>query len=379
MASSCSERIDINLDSQSGKLVVNAFISTEPSQQTVWLSQSSPYFAGLSAVQHITGASVWINDERLTPNDTAPGQYLTRTDFSVAEGALAQLRVEYDFNGDGEPEVFTAEETMPHNVQLDEIRIAPIMDTSRYVSPFGIAAVFHRNMADECFSGDFLYCASDGRRHNMSRYIGDYGADNIPYGTFDERAIFTFMIGGDTILQDNGDTLSMCPFDTVLMRINSLPKFTLTYLHAAVSEAYGSNPMFGGPPANVPTNIKGDNVIGCLALRNPSGWKSVTLPMNLKTLDGTWVAQDGSGTKITIDENGTATYANGEKKGEIYFEGVVIDAGIRGFYEPSNSTALVALPLRKFQMMSYREFVEKVNPDDSDTWITWRRERRSFF
>ncbi len=317
LAASCSERIDISTGTQTPRLIVNAFVSAEPSQQTVWLAKTASYFGG-APTPAVTGARVWIDGVELMPNDTAPGQYLTPVGFHGTEGQPCSLRVLCDVNGDGVEEEFTATENMRHNVRLDTlVMVAFGLDTSKYIPPFTINAVFYRSMEDDYFSADMYY-----NSRNLCRGITNYGAGEIPYGVYGERVVFNLSTGGVAKDMGNGDTLQLCPFDTLRIRLYSIPKSTYTYIHSAGEEVRGGNPMFSGPPANVETNIKGEGaVIGCFALRNPSEWRSVILPMNVKTLEGTWTAQDGSGVQISINGD-SATYINGANSGKVYFSGV---------------------------------------------------------
>ncbi len=360
---SCTERIDISPGNHSPRLVVNAFISTEPSQQAVWLSKSVPYFGG-TPIPAVTNAQVWIDGVLLTPNDTAPGQYITPAGFRGTAGQPCSLRVLYDLDGDGLQEEFTAQDTMRHDVSLDSLIIAVFgVDTGKYRPPFTISAKATRNVADDNFCIDMYY----GNR-NMSRSVSDFGAGSVPYGLYREKITFSITTGGTNRVMSVGDTMRLCPFDTIRIKLHSIPKIMLTYISSADRETGGRNPMFGGPPANVETNLRG-GALGCFGLRNASGWRSIVLPMNVKTLDDTWNAKDGSGRQIAVS-NGTATYANGADRGAVYFSGVQVDKNIRGFWAGKGGEFL-STPAQ-FKMVNYNEF------EDLSTGVGWLREKKSF-
>ena len=345
LAASCTERIDISTGTQSTKLVISAFISSEKSRQSVWISKTVPYFGGAEA-QGVDDALVFIDGVALTPSDSTAGEYCTADSFSVAEGQSCTLRVLYDLDGDGALDEFTATEAMPSNVALDTLVLFKVgLDTGRYVPPFVLAARFARSLADNCFSADMHY----GDR-SMIRGLGSYPAANIPYGTYGDTAMFAVSVSGTVAMGEN-DTLRLCPFDTIKMRISSIPKSTLDFLQAAQQELRGGDPMFSGPPANIPTNIKGSGVVGCFALRNASGWKSAVLPMNARTLNGTWAAQDGSGRRLTITDGVAA------ENGATYFSDVRVDVALRGFWADMGRATAWGFSA-PFRMENYNEFVE---------------------
>ncbi|MDR1225367.1 MAG: DUF4249 domain-containing protein [Prevotellaceae bacterium] len=364
LTASCTERIDISTHPEAAKLVINAMMSAEPSQQTVWISKSIPYFGG-GQVQGVSDAQVRINGVLLTPDANNPGQYLTSANYSVAPGNTALLRVLYDFDGDGIPEEYTAQDVMPHKVYVDTTIIYPFgLDTGRYIPTFVIMIAAHReSLNDECASVDMYY----GNR-NMCRTVSDYSLDKIPYGLYGNDSYFTFNLPTGRTSRDmgDGDTLWLCPFDTINLRMGTISQAMYTYLNGAESETSGSSPMFSGPPANVKGNIQGPSAIGCFGMRNPGSWKSVVLPMNVKTLDNTWNATDGSGLQLSISK-GTATYSSEPNKGKVYFSGMQVDASIRGFWaqQPTGSINPV-----QFQMLSYDEFVQV------STQQTWKREKK---
>ena len=351
-AAACTERIDLLTHAQQSKLVVSANISAEPSRQTVWLSTTVPYFGGAEA-QGITSAQVSINGVPLAPCDSAAGEFHTPPDFFVPEGNTATLRILYDLNGSGTPQEFTATETMPHRVRLDTLHLFKVgLDTGVYRPPFMIMVGITRSLEDECFSAEMFY----GER-SMTRSLGDFSTGSVSHRAGEEITM-VLTSGGSTRDMGDGDTLRLAPFDTLHIRINSIPRSTLQFMESAREEMNGSDPMFSGPPANIPTNIEGDNAVGIFALHNPGNTRSVVLPMNVRTLNGTWLAQDGSGRRLAISE-GTAAL-----NGSLYFTNVEVNADIRGFW------AATSAAVERFRMENYNEFVEL----SSD--VAWQREQR---
>ena len=65
LAGACVERITIDTNNQSPKLVVISMLSTDTIRQQVTLTKTTSYFCG-DTCPTVTDAQVWINDEPLT-------------------------------------------------------------------------------------------------------------------------------------------------------------------------------------------------------------------------------------------------------------------------------------------------------------------------
>jgi hypothetical protein len=66
----------------------------------------------------------------------------------------------------------------------------------------------------------------------------------------------TYINGADCVfLQDEKPDEYLVSGDTLTLEINDIDKAFYDYLNSAQSEYWGSNPLFGGPPANVISNV----------------------------------------------------------------------------------------------------------------------------
>ncbi|MDR0712003.1 MAG: DUF4249 domain-containing protein [Prevotellaceae bacterium] len=370
LAGACVERVDIDTNSQNPKLVVMAMLTTDVAPQLVTLTQSTNFFGG-DTCPAVTGAKVWINDERLMPIDAAKGSYATRSSFTVTPGKLYKLRILYDMNNDGTDEEFWAEDVAPHAMSLLQTITTPINmdnDTSKYAPPFIISALIQRENVNENYIRVTQQYQGKKRTENLAQYV----IGSVPYGFADllpAPAISTITRSG-FLLDGQPDTVFYCPFDTVSLRLNTMSDALYRYISSAQAESRGSsNPMFGGAPANAESNIYGGNVVGCFGIYAAGKPANIVLPMNAKTLDSDseWFNLSDTTLRITIQNEGIATYCTGARKGEIYFKMANVDPNIKGFwaYRRKND----GIPDAKFEMKSYDEFW---GDTDNDKWRRWR-------
>ncbi|MDR1416340.1 MAG: DUF4249 domain-containing protein [Prevotellaceae bacterium] len=369
LACSCVERITIDTNSQNPKLIVVAMLTTDTMQQVVTITQSTNFFGG-DTCPTVSGAKVWINDEQLTLLDPGTGTYATRSNFFIVPGNRYRLRVLYDMNGDGADEEFWAEDVAPHAMSVLSTRITPInmdSDTSRYVPPFIVSALILReSVNDNDIRITQLYHGKQ-RSENLAQYT----VGSVPHGFTNlvpAPSICTITRGG-FFLDGQTDTVFYCPFDTVSVRVNSISAALARYISSAKRESNGSaNPMFGGAPANVESNINGANVMGCFGLYASGAPTHLVLPMNTKTLDGdhVWFNMRDTTLRIAIQDEGTATYLNGPLKGP-YFKITSVDARIKGFRAKN-----AAGGISEFEMKSYNEFWDIAG---NEKWMRGNRQR----
>ena len=132
---SCTEVVDIELDSTYRRLVVYGEITSDSVHHQVELSSSSDYFLNEPAPK-VSGALVELAFENglitLEENDTLPGVYLTPDAFRGIPGETYSINIgQVDVDEDGVDEVYHAESTMPGGLLLDSINL------TYFKSPFG--------------------------------------------------------------------------------------------------------------------------------------------------------------------------------------------------------------------------------------------------
>ena len=124
---SCTERIDIELDSTYRRLVVYGTVTNDSIRHQVILTASSDYFSN-QAAPSISGALVELSfngQTLLLPEiDSIPGTYESPEAFRGVCGTTYRLDIsQVDMDMNGESESYHAESTMPEGTELDTIEL----------------------------------------------------------------------------------------------------------------------------------------------------------------------------------------------------------------------------------------------------------------
>lgn len=242
--SSCTERIDIELDDTYARLVVDGAISTDTMEHVVRLSKTSSYYYNQPAPA-ITGANVSITDGHVTYHltETKPGIYKTEaTVFGIA-GNTYTLNIKLA-EAVGNHTEYSANSTIYPIAPLDSINLQfhedwaneGIWEIKCYVlEPPTVDFYRFLVLKNKTMVTDKLdeWLVSDDKFYN-----GNY-TNGLPVGYLD---------------QADGDE-AVAPGDTVGVELNNIGKDYFTFISTAQLELFGSNPMFGGPPANIAGNI----------------------------------------------------------------------------------------------------------------------------
>ena len=244
---SCTEVIEIELDSTYQRLVVYGTVTDDSLHHQVELSLSGDYFSNVPAPP-VSGALVQIESPRgiatLVEQDTLPGTYLSEEAFRGESGQPYLLHVrQVDVNGDGEEEMYMAESRIIRGARIDSLRV------SYFESPF--------------FSGYqiFLYAFDPPERNWYSFKIWKNGilltekledyfiqSDDFFNGTY----IYGLPVG---FLSDEEPEEKAVPGDTITFELNSIDQAYFQFISEAQLEIAGNNPLFSGPPANVSSNL----------------------------------------------------------------------------------------------------------------------------
>ncbi|MDL2265120.1 DUF4249 domain-containing protein [Parabacteroides sp. OttesenSCG-928-G21] len=244
---SCTERIHIETDPGDERLVVYGYITSDTLRHAIRITRSSGYFA-TTPPEGVSDAFVTIatDDETylLTENKSVSGLYETTADVYGIEGKEHTLYIALDFDNDGEIEEFESSAYMPFSSELDRITLVPstLFDDVIEIKLYGKLPPNDPN----CFS---FHAYRNNKILNDS--LGGFFVISDEY--FDKT---TF--GGVTCFyldQEEEDT-QLTPGDVVRVRVDFLTEEYKDFLDHAQKELGGTNPIFGGPPANVQTNIR---------------------------------------------------------------------------------------------------------------------------
>jgi hypothetical protein len=250
---SCTEPININLDSSTVRLVVEGYFTTDTISHKVRLSLTSDYFYD-QAPQSVTGAKLDISDGKNIFNltEVSPGLYQTDPSVHGTAGNTYTLDIKLKSQIGGYSE-YTATSKLNPVAKLDSIHL-----------------VYHADWSTEgmwelkCFVQDppttdyyrFLISRNDTMITDTlkewfvtdDRFFNGFYVNGATVGYFDQRIKEQRLISGDT----------------VLLEMNNIGEDYANFLWEAQAEIRGSYPLFSGPPANVKGNIN-NGAIGFFA------------------------------------------------------------------------------------------------------------------
>ncbi len=248
IASSCTERIDIELGSTFQRLVVHGTVTTDSVRHQVILSVSSDYFANKPSPR-ISKAVVELSFDDMTlllsEHDTIPGLYETPYAFRGVEGTTYKLDIsQVDADQDGQYETYHATSTMPGGTVLYSIElryIATPIFPGYQVAMYAIHLPEQRDwFGFKLWKNGFLLTDTLAKYSVMS--------DDL----FDDGYFPGFPAG---FLSDEDPRQAVHPGDTVTLELNCIEQEYYNFVIDAQLEIMGNNPLFSGPSANVSTNI----------------------------------------------------------------------------------------------------------------------------
>lgn len=241
---SCTEKIDIQLDDSYTRLVVDGSITTDTMAHKVVLSSTSSYYYSQAALP-VTGALLTISDgsQDFNLSETLPGVYSTAPDVHGIPGKTYKLNIKLKSAIGGYDEYLVSSTLYPV-APLDSISLLfhsdwstdgvwevkcyeqepPTIDFYRFLVSKN-AQVITDTMNEWIIKNDHLY---NGNNTN-----------GLPVGYINQGNSWEKVAEGDI----------------VGVEINGIGKAYFDFIQTAQAELQGSNPLFGGPPANIKGNI----------------------------------------------------------------------------------------------------------------------------
>ncbi|MFO7669766.1 MAG: DUF4249 domain-containing protein [Bacteroidales bacterium] len=245
---SCTEIIDIELDTTYQRLVVQGSITNDSVFHQVELSLSGDYFSNQPSPR-VSNALVKLefNDVilQMMEHDSIPGLYLTPYAFRGVIGTTYSLSIDQvDVDNDGESESYHAASTMPGGVRLDSISLNYF--SSYYGSGYQVY-MFALDPPSRDWYGLKYWKNSDLLTDTLIKYSvqsddfynGKYLFYGIPIGYY----------------SDEEPREQLQPGDIVTLELNSIERAYYDFVGDAQLEIWGNNPLFSGPPANIRSNV----------------------------------------------------------------------------------------------------------------------------
>ncbi len=244
ICSSCTERIDINLDDSAIKLVVEGAITTERKSHKVFLSTTSGYFYNQQP-EPVPGALVTISDgvNMYNLTEASPGLYQTASFVRGSEGLTYTLNIKLNTQVGGYTEYSASSKIFP------------------VATPDSINLLYHPEWSSQglwevrCYLQDPP--STDFYRFLISRN-GTLISDTLDeWVVTDDRFFNGYYVYGATVayLDQGTDEEKLNAGDVIVVELNNLEEEYANFIWDAQSELRGSYPLFSGPPANVKGNI----------------------------------------------------------------------------------------------------------------------------
>lgn len=242
---SCEEVIDVDLPEGSEKLVVEGYVRTETDSSYIKLTKTLSYFDNTSAIPNVTNAMVLVNSD--TFFHVGNGYYKPNSPYTGIAGTMYNLTI--NING----EQYQSSSMLNALGQIDSI-----------ISEFKPKQGF----IEEGYSVKFTGIDNRPRIKYTYFRFGFNGEDSDG-----KDSMSTFRV-----LYDNSNTVLNEPYefelpvlrlkenDTAILHFYSVDEQVYKFL-TALNNSSGGGP-FSTPPANLPSNVRGKDVIGIFSAQD---------------------------------------------------------------------------------------------------------------
>jgi hypothetical protein len=253
MIISCTERIDIELDESSVRLVVEGSVTTDTMAHKIVLTKTTSYFYDQESPS-VQGASVSITagERNIQLLEKNPGEYYTDSTYFGLEGLTYKLKIILASPVGGHTE-YLASAYMSNSVRIDSANL-----------------IFHPEWSDSGFYEVQCYL-KDPPTNDFYRFLiyknGKMLSDTLDEWFVTDDRFFngSYINGAGVAFLDQGsENEKLEAGDEITLELNILEQDYAGFLWDAQSELRGSNPLFSGPPANVKGNIS-NGAIGFFA------------------------------------------------------------------------------------------------------------------
>ena len=250
-ATFCTERIDIKTNDAPPRLVIYGYITTDTTQHSIRITRSAGYFTTESP-EGVSHAIVTISDSdgniiSLTENDTVPGLYQTAPDVYGEENKTYTLDVQLDFDGDHVTEHYQSSAYLTPINHIDSVGLKASLIFKNMVE----VLLYAQDMPEENFYSIFIAINDSVINPTINRF---FVMDDLFFNGHYMNGVACYYLNQDPDRDERNEILHLG--DKVTLNINAISKGYATFISNVQSEIRGSNPIFGGPPANVETNIR---------------------------------------------------------------------------------------------------------------------------
>ena len=227
--SACDKVIDVRLDNDSDKLVIEGNITNVSGVQTIKLN-TNVAFSNTNTYPPVAGAQVKVNDQAgnvYTFQESSPGIYTIPTMAGIT-GNTYTLTV--TTNG----KIYKASSTMPAQVDLSSVK------------------AYKDNFSTDENKKKITVYYSDPKgvvnQYNFLLYVNDVQVKRV-FANNDD-----FTDGNKVTFDLTQDDISIYAGDKVTVEMQSVDKTMYTYWYTLMQQGY-KGPMGGVTPSNPPNNI----------------------------------------------------------------------------------------------------------------------------
>jgi len=252
---SCVAPIDINTRNSEPVIVIYGQLTDEIDYQYIRITSSSPYFDNKINMV-ISDAKVMVTSsdgEEYMFISEKEGYYVSEKKFAARVGNTYYLTVNVDFDKDGVIEIYEAETTILPIIPVDSLEVKPIniMGYNHYT-----LNIFMQEPSETEDYYLFRFFINDSISNNkISEFI--VSDDRMYNGAYlSGISIYYFEDAtGDSPYSDEERDYFVKSGDIIRLQILKIEKGYYHFINECISEKYGENPFFGGPPSNIATNM----------------------------------------------------------------------------------------------------------------------------
>ncbi len=243
----CTEKMDIDLNTTNERLVIEGNITSDDTTQYIKLTHSTGFYYA-DQPPAVQNAVVTVNDgsRDIVFNEVSPGLYASpgKMKGDTLKSYTLDIRLEKDINGSSN---YTAQSAMPSVISEGYIEIE-----------------YHDDWLDGIWEVQLF--AQDPPTENFylfrSLQNGEMVTDSINEWIISEDRFynggFTNGVGVAYFNRKEGQELKKG--DTVTVIMSGITEDYYYFIKEVKEEAFGQNPMFSGPPANVSSNINNGGI-----------------------------------------------------------------------------------------------------------------------
>lgn len=259
---SCTEQIEIETNSSTSVIVINGCITDQIEYKKVYISSSAPYFQNLhnakisNATVKVISATDGVWEFYEDPLET--GTYVSKEKVGGIIGKEYTLNVEYDFDKDGNVELYSAKTVMQSRFIPDSIRINHTnkMGKSLYtVNLYAQEPIGKDFYCSRCYVNDSLISSKITRYWTFDdkMYEGEYLDGLLVYYLADkkERNKYTEDEANKLTFVGEGDKISI--------EMIKIERGYYNFLNQC-REGENGESIFGGTPSNIISNISNRGV-----------------------------------------------------------------------------------------------------------------------